>query len=439
MGAGISGLSAGFHLAKAGFKPVIFEKAPVPGGRMSSDTVEGFVIDKAAYTLPEFYRNLLRFLGQVGMENALVETPSTSSTFAGGKEYPLKMSSPKDFLGYKLLSLKNKKDMAKLLLYARSLGKALNVGRPNSKTFELENESASDYLLKNYDEEILEKIAYPIFCEIYLGRPERNSRLAFLSTLRTLTWSRIYALEKGMGSLPARLAGELEVRVNSPVLKVTALAGNGPYQVHVGGRREETLTVEAVIMAIPLPLVPKIVEKLPDELKTYFRNVVYSPSIVMAMAVDQRFENRSMINNFLRTDSPILGTLTFDRHKGPGRVPREKDLATAILTEPMSRALLDEPEDRIRDLVLKEMDALYPGFSSKFLFSRIYRWEQGALQLPPGQLLKRDPVREFLEQGIHGLYFAGESFPVSSLEASFNTGIRAANHIIRKMDVNSRP
>jgi len=424
-------------LKEAGFKPVIFEKESGVGGRMSSDTVEGFVIDKGAYTFPGFYKNLRRFLGQVGMENALVKTPSTSSTFAGGKEYPIKINSPTDFLGYKLLSLKNKKDMAKLFLYAQSLGKALNMGRPTSKTFELETESAADYVLKNYDEEILEKIAYPIFSEVYLGSPEGNSKLAFLSTLRTLKWFTIYAFEEGMGALPTRLAEELDVRVNSPVFRVSALAENGPYEVHVGGRRPEILTVEAVIMATPLPLVPRVVEELPDELKTFFQNIVYSPSVVVAMAMDRRFESTSMINNFLRTDFRVLGTLTFDHHKGSRRVPREKDLAKAILNEPASRALLYEPGDRIRDEVLKEMDTLYPGFSDTLIFSRIYRWEQGALQLPPGQLTKRDRVRRFLEEGIHGLYFAGESFPISSIETSFNTGIRAANQIIEKMRRNS--
>ena len=58
VGAGISGLSAGYQLMKAGFKPFIFEKDSFVGGRMSSEKVDGFVIDKGAYTFPEFYQNL---------------------------------------------------------------------------------------------------------------------------------------------------------------------------------------------------------------------------------------------------------------------------------------------------------------------------------------------------------------------------------------------
>jgi oxygen-dependent protoporphyrinogen oxidase len=146
VGTGISGLSAGYHLAQAGFKPVLFERRSFVGGRMSSETVDGFIIDKAAYTIPEFYRNLKGFLSQVGMDKSLVQTSSTASTFYDGKNYPIKIGSPADFLTYKLLSIKNKKDMFKLFLYARSLGRALNLDQPAQKTFELENESVTDYL-----------------------------------------------------------------------------------------------------------------------------------------------------------------------------------------------------------------------------------------------------------------------------------------------------
>ncbi len=433
VGAGISGLSAGYQLKRAGLKPVIFERASVAGGRMSSERVEGFTIDKGAYTFPEFYRHLRGLLHDVGMEHSLVETPSTSSTFAGGKEYPIKISSPRDFLGYKLLSLRNKKDMLKLFLYARSVANALHVDRPTAKTFELETESVADYLLQDYDEEILEKIAYPIFCELFLGTPEGNSKLAFLSTLRTLTWFKIYALKEGMGSLPERLAKDLEVRLNTPVLKIIPLSDEGPYEVHMGGTSPGSLRVDAVIMAMPLPLVPGIVEGLPKELEDYCTHVLYTPSIVVALATEHRLQKTSLINNLLRTEHHVLGTLTFDHHKSPTRVPQGKGLVTALLTEQASRTLWHESQEEIRDEVLREMDTLYPHFSNKLIFSRIYRWEYGGLQLPPGQLWKREAVRKCLEDGIHHLYFAGESFPISSIEASFKTAIRAAKQIIKKM------
>ena len=431
VGAGISGLGAGYQLMKAGFKPVIFEKESFVGGRMSSDRVDGFTIDKGAYTFPEFHKNLRRFVENLGMGNNLIQTPGTSSTFSAGKEYQIKIGSAIDFLKYKLISTKSKKDMIKLFFYSQLLGKALDMGQPTQKTFELEKDSATKYLLENYDQEILEKIAYPIFCEIFLGTPEGNSKLAFLATLKNLSNFKIFAFDYGMGMLTECLMKELNVRLKSPVIKISPKADKGPYEVYVGGNNPESLAFDSVIVAIPLPIVPGILE-LPEELKQCFLDVVYSPSIVTSLAVEGDYSNTSMINNLLRTDCGVIGTLVFDRHKNSKRVPQGKELVTAILCEKASRALFHESEDRITTEVLKEMDTLFHGFSNRLIFSRVYRWEHGAIQVQPGSLLRQHPIRKTVGNGFHNLYFAGDGLYKSSLEVSFNTGIRAANQIIKK-------
>lgn len=434
VGSGISGLAAAYHLTQAGFKPIVFESESFVGGRMSSETVNGFIIDKAAYTIPEFYRNLKGFLSQVGTGKSLTPTSGTAATFYGGKPYPIKIGSPSDFLTYRLLSINNKKDMVKLFLFARSLGRALNLDRPTQKTFKLESESVTDYLRNHYDEQILERIAYPIISEILLGSPESNSKVSFLALLRNLSKFKIFAMDKGMGTLPQRLKLDLEIRLNSPVLKITERGEEGPYEIEVGGADPRSFAFEAIILAIPLPLVPRLVESLPHTLNDYFYSVVYAPSIVVATATEHKVEDVAMINNLLRAEFDILGNAVFDQHKGPGRVPPGKTLATCILQEKASRLLLHETDQKVAKLVLKELDTIFPGFSNKMIFQKIYRWKYGALQLPPGQLAKRDTVRGFLENGWQNIYFAGESFPVSSLEASYNSGVRAANQIITKSE-----
>ncbi len=430
IGAGISGLAAGRRLTKAGLNPVIFEKEPSVGGRMSSESVDGFIIDKAAYTFPEFHKNLTACLGESGMADYLVETPGTSSTFVGDKEYRIKIGSPTDFLKYKLLSLKNKKDMVKLFLYALSLGKALDLAEPSERTFELEKESAAEYLLNKYGEEILEYVAYPIFCEIFLGTPETNSKAAFLATLKNLTRFKIFSIRDGMGMLPERLMKDLDVRLNTPVLKIGPETDKGPYQVHVGGDNPGKDVFDAIIFAIPSPIVPGILDELSPDLKGHFQEVSYAPSIVTALAVDRLFAETAMINNLARKDFKTVGTLVFDHHKGPNRVPQGKGLITAILNEHASRALFEASEDTIITEALKDVDSLFPRVSDKLLFARVYRWEHGAVQLPPGSLLKQHSARKALHDRFDNLYFAGDGLHKASLEVSFNTGTGAANQII---------
>lgn len=435
VGAGISGLSACHSLMSFGLNPAIFEQADFVGGRMSSETVDGFTIDKAAYTFPEFYKNLRGWVHDLGMEGSLVQTAGTSSIFAAGEEHPLKVGSPSDFLRFKPLSLKGKKDVVKLFLYAQSLGSALNLAKPNQRTYELERESAAHYLLKHYDPQVLEHIACPIFSELFLGVPEENSKLSFLATLRTLRRFKIFAFDRGMGSLPETLRSQANIRLEAPVLQISRRGDRGPYEIHVGGKAPSSHLADAVILAIPYPLIPGMVDQLPADFSDYCRQVPYAPSIVVALATERQPENRSMINNLLRADFKTLGTVVCDRHKSPLRVPAGKELFTAILREEASRALFHESDERIGSDVLKEMDRFLPKFSTKLLFARIHRWERGALQLPAGQMHKRVAVHRYLENGIGNIFFAGESFPVSSLEGSFLSGIRAAEQVVRKLSL----
>jgi protoporphyrinogen/coproporphyrinogen III oxidase len=432
VGAGIAGLAAAYRLKTAGLNPVVFEKGSFPGGRMSSEQVDGFLFEKAAYTFPEFHKNLTAFLGEVGLAGSLLKTPATSSTFRDGQEYPVKIGSPKDFLTYKLLSLRNKKDMIKLFMYAQTLGRALNLASPTEKTFELEKESAAQYLLRDYDKEILEYVAYPIFSEIFLGTPETNSKAAFLATIKNLMRFKIFAFDKGMGLLPEHLAGLLDVRLNTPVLNIVPKADNGPYEIHTAGNQPLAEEFDAVISTVPVPLLPKLVQGLPNDLSQHFAQVQYAPSIVTTFAMDRTFDNTSMINCVDRKSFSAVGTLVFDQHKGGTRAPQDKSVATVVLSESASRALFQESDDRIVEEVIKEVDGIIPNFGDSILFSRVYRWEHGAVQLAPGSLARQHAMRKAIDECPGNIYFAGDGLNKSSLEIAFNSGVSAANQLLER-------
>ena len=190
---------------------------------------------------------------------------------------------------------------------------------------------------------------------------------------------------------------------------------------------------EGVIIAIPLPQVVHLVDDLPESLVEAFRSVRYAPSIVTVLAVDSEYQSTSMINNVLRQDGRVIATVVFDHHKSPQRIPKGKSLVTVILCEPASRMLFDQPDGVITEAVFEEMDKLYHGFSDKLIFSRIYRWPHGAVQLMPGSVRQQHELRKMLAALRGNLLFAGDGLYKSSLEISFNTGIEAANRIMARL------
>jgi len=95
--------------------------------------------------------------------------------------------------------------------------------------------------------------------------------------------------------------------------------------------------------------------------------------------------------------------------------------------------MLDASDEATVSEVLRDVETIFPGLSGKLLFSRVYRWEHGAVQLPPGALFKQRAAREAIEESFAHILFAGDGLHKSSLEVSFNTGTSAANQIIDRL------
>lgn len=431
IGAGISGLAAGYRLHQAGIPALILEKENQPGGRTRSDTVGDFVIDRGAYTLPESHKTTLRIIKELGLEKDLREISAEASLFHRGKAHAVQIGSPGDFLKFKLLSLKNKKDLIRILLYAASLGKALNINEPTPKTFELEQESASDYLLREYDRSLLETIAYPIFCERFLGTPEHNSKAAFLETVKILTKSKIFSLRGGMGSLARELAKILNIRYGTTVRQVRPSGnGQGPYQVEIGGAEPQILSFDQIIFALPLPVVLRLFEAFPDPLQKSLREIRYAPSLVYVLGLDRTGPPATFINSTLRDEFQTISTVIFDSRKNADRHPEGKNLITVILGEEASRRLLPAPEDVVAAEVQKELINLIPGLTGSILFSKLYRWEHAAVQLRPGTLDRQQKIRQALKEAYPDLTFIGDGLHHSSIEVQMKVGFQAAAEIM---------
>jgi protoporphyrinogen oxidase len=95
--------------------------------------------------------------------------------------------------------------------------------------------------------------------------------------------------------------------------------------------------------------------------------------------------------------------------------------------------LFAEPDGKITEAVLEDVGKLYPGFADRLIFSRVYRWPHGAVQLMPGSVRQQHELKKMLAEHRGNLLFAGDGLYKSSLEVSFNTGVEAANRLIERL------
>lgn len=65
VGAGIAGLTAAYRLKRAGYNPIVFERAEKVGGRMATDVVDDFTIDYGAQFLYDNFSLLPNLIREV--------------------------------------------------------------------------------------------------------------------------------------------------------------------------------------------------------------------------------------------------------------------------------------------------------------------------------------------------------------------------------------
>lgn len=78
VGAGIAGLTAGYYLQKFGYNVTVYEASERVGGRMTTDKVNDWLIDRGAQFLSSEYSTLLPLVHELGMSSELVEVSDWS-------------------------------------------------------------------------------------------------------------------------------------------------------------------------------------------------------------------------------------------------------------------------------------------------------------------------------------------------------------------------
>jgi predicted NAD/FAD-binding protein len=145
IGAGLAGLSCAYYLEKQGYTPLLFERASTPGGRVSTEHYEGYLLDKGLQILLTSYKevsDIVRFY-----ELGLGRFHSGVDVYYQGSWHPF--YNP---LKHPLSVFKNRKipfvtfsDTVKLgSLYFKNVLKSqvpvFQVGRPTLRAFLAENE-----------------------------------------------------------------------------------------------------------------------------------------------------------------------------------------------------------------------------------------------------------------------------------------------------------
>ena len=435
LGAGLTGLSAGYFLKKHGLECKLFEAAPHYGGPLQTGTEENFQYEYGPNTLLSQDSHLENLIAELGLSDQVVEAnPKAKKRFVVqyAQPVPLPMSL-RSFLTSPILSTR-----AKLSLLTEPF-------RPRSH---LPDESLAAFAQRRLGLEVLNYLLNPFVAGIYAGSPENlSTKYAF-----PLIWE----LEQTHGSL---LVGLLKKRISQKSPKSRrrlisfqhgiqtlchALAKNLKEEIHLN-TPVETIQQEgaqwcingesfaAVISTLPTYAFNKIPSK-PDTL--HLENLPHPPVSVWHLGF-KRDQITHPLDGFgmlvpAVENLNILGCL-FPSTLFPNRAPKDAVLLTIFVggSRQPHLAFLNEAESLA--LVLNDLNLLL-GIKGLPYWKKRIQWPHAIPQYELGYEKFLNSL-DSLESSHAGFFFAGNFRGGIAAPHCINTGKEIARNLSLKFGI----
>ena len=430
LGAGPAGLAAARRLKRSGALVTVLEREGRTGGRMWTDTADGFRIDTGAGFFATFYTNTLALIDELGLGSQIVPIHGNGAILRDGQVHELRRGP--GLLRTPLLSNRSKLVLLRTLVPLIRNWSSLD---PHAfhRAHRLDSGSIADYARLHLNEEILEWLIQPALSGIFYGTPEHTSRAMLFMLLRVGMRLRRLTLREGVGQLTDELAAAGGVVLNAEVGSVRPAVGGG-YTVTARVRgQERRYTADGVICTAPAPVVPTIVPDLTAVQRAFFSSIRYSSTVIAALALT-RHPLRGIESVLVPRKAEgvtVLTAATSLSVKNPHQVPPGREMLRLFASGPATPDLLGRPDEEIRDLLtadLRRARIAEIGPADE-LFHRVYRWEHALPEFDAGHFVRLATFAEGkVETG--GLVYAGDYLGGPLVEGAVTSGQEAAGRLL---------
>lgn len=439
LGAGITGLTAAWHLARAGFEPLVFEKSPRVGGAIGAVKSDGWLHELGPNTLLEGSAEVAAFIDAAGLAGRrLYAAPAAKQRYIVRDGRLVAMpASPAAFLATGLFSWR-----AKLGL----LGEPWRPRGPADR-----EESVAEFVVRRLGREFLDYAVNPFVAGVYAGDPAQLSVRHGFPKLLTLEQQhgslirgalarrnasggpkgRIFSFPNGLAELPEALAQALgpdAIRLRATVRCVRRTAAGWEIDCdHDGVARREPCA--AVVCALPADALAALsFDGVPAAPALQALRDIRHPPVASVFTGFRREDVRHALDGFgaLMPEverGMILGTL-FSSTLFPGRAPEGHVALTSFVGGMRDPALAALDDGEILRVVQAELDRLL-GLQAPPVFTRVQRWPRAIPQYTLGYQRFKDAIAA-TEASAPGLFIGGNCRDGISLANCIESGRRLA-------------
>lgn len=453
IGAGLTGLTAGYRLKQRGNRVVVYEASDRIGGVILSDRRNGYLAELGPQAMSAPSAAVGALLQELGLKPREVSpTPAARNRYVvrRGRLVRLPMTPP-ELLTSRLLS-----NTAKLAIFGEPLIEASDTAL---------DESVAAFVRRRFNQEVVDYIVNPFVAGTFAGDPEQLSLRHALPQLQALERvqgsvmkglnqrlktrkgpgaeadgeSGMISFSDGLEELPAALARGLasEIRLRSPV---TQLRQNESGWT-VGAAFQTPELYDAVVYAAPAYALDDIDLDLPGgERLSTLSSIIYPPLAVLALGFRREQVPHPLDGfGFLVPEVErrrILGGI-FSSSIFPDRAPAEHLLLTIFVGGTRDPDLVQSDAQTLTARVLDDLRALI-GAQGEPTFRAFQVWPKAIPQYTLGYGRFKDIAVE-TEQRNPGLVLAGTFRDGIALGEALESGERAAHRIFDSAAVTVQP
>jgi oxygen-dependent protoporphyrinogen oxidase len=438
IGAGITGLSAAFELARRDTPFLLLERGSRAGGLLHTEQVEGFTVEAGADSLLAQKPAGIELCEQLGLSGRLMGTspPRTAYVLKGDRLYPLPRRS---VLGLPTaLSSLAAYDLLPLMSRARL---ALEPFVPPGAFAE---ESVAAFFRRRFGAQTVGLIAAPLLGGIHAGDIEQLSvhslfpRLVETEqlpgrVLRNLSATTapgpggaFRALRGGMSELVSTIETRLpagSLRLDAAVTSLTR--SDSGWRVGVSG---ESLEAAAVLIACPAHVAAELLAPLDAAAAGIASGVPYVSTASVALgfrrsAIDHPLSGSGFVVARGRSDRRITAC-TWVSSKWQDRAPEAHALLRTFLGGAHDPAVCDLSDDELIETAVRDLTPVMRLRSAPSM-TRVYRWRRAGAQYVVGHRGRMLELRARLDT-LPGLFAAGAGFEAIGVPDCIAHGRRAA-------------
>ena len=418
VGGGISGLVSAYELAKRGYKVTILEKENKLGGRLYPFVKGEFRADAGAQVIGEDFAYTLKLIKDLGCKKDLVKLKEPTAT----------LYSKKGFFSLDKIRDIDKAKLLQLIKRVNRIGEEKRLAFTNIENEGLYNFSIADWVLENFDRDILEYFVQPSITALTLTEPEKLSALYGLTLLYS-DLKNSYTLKNGLSSVISSISQKLKnfgvlINTNCEVVKIQR--ENKKFVVEYK-HNNETKMIETsnVICSTPAFATIKILPQLSSSTKLALSKVRYSSGLQILLALNERVWNNTWAILVPRKELKDFAMISESTVASPTFAPKGKGLMEVFVYGKTANRLSKLSKSETIKFILDKLDLLFPKISKKLTWYEVIRWDY-AIPIYSPDFSK---IRQEFKTSIDNLALAGDYLYLPSIEAAVYSGIEAAKQI----------